>query len=613
MALTRVGQFLQDVRAAMARTRARSDIALLLALWLIYLLPFTEALPFIDGIRDLQFALDIASGESWPLVGPVFANRFHLGPFGYYLQALPLVLGFPLSSVPMFLGALAGSKFFLAYGFGRDWIDRRYGLLFAAALALPGWSGLDFLNTTTPMLVPALLLAAAWSTLRFARGHSVWALFGAALASSLALQSHPSALILALLPAAVCLRQVMLMRSWGLLFAAIGVGLLPLLPALISVARGGWVTLLPQATTVTVAGSGHSLLGWIEAVRGFAIGGPLTTLRTLGSAAWGSLLAWTTLLWSLAGMALLGRRLAGNRQARQLAGVFFATLVLVFAARSNTPWYFMQVLTLAWGAAAAWGWHQQPRAQAWVMATALVLALVQGCLLRAHLARGEGGFASVELMDVRAARGLRGDSLPPWISVRHWEALAELLCADPTRSLALHGALARAVDDQGGLAARGRCDLEKLRLGGTADRHWLGLPRALWSALQWSPQAKIGSIGVFTPDRVFGSDGHPLADPHRYPLRAVLAGAAATQSLHLRTADDALLVISQLSPTLGFWSVEELRLNGVAIAPLHVDSGMRAYRAAGDGQGWANWELRISASSLSWVDIVSVRPQHSAP
>lgn len=607
------GQIAHDDGTRSFRGVPLADVALLMLLWLIYLLPFTEALPFIDGIRDLQFALDIARGESWPLIGPVFANRFHLGPFGYYLQALPLAFGLPLSAVPIFLGAIAGSKFFLAYGFGREWIDRRYGLLFAAALALPGWSGLDFLNTTTPLLVPALLLAAAWCALRFLRGGAESTLYGSALAISLALQSHPSALVIALIPAAVCLRQVIAGRRWRALATAIGIGVLPLFPVLIAVSQSGWGIVLPQATTVTVAGSGHSLAGWMEALRGFAYGGPLTTLRTLGSADYGDVLAQATLILSLTGLFLLAAAARRDRRARLLGLLLIGVALMVFGARSNTPWYFLHPLTLAWAAAVAFGWHRWPHVRStWVIA-ACTLAVLQAVLLRAHLAKGEGGFASAELMDVRVARGERGPQFPPWISIRHWNALAGLLCTDGARTLALHGALARAVDDQGGLAARALCSIDQLRLGGVAERHWIGLPRAAWAALQWSPQAKIGSIGVFQPDQVFSSGSHVLADPHRYPLRAPLGGADASRQFHLRLRGDAILTISQLSPALAYWAVDEIRADALAVAPLHVDSGMQVYRAGGDPARWVDWSFTVRASAQPWVDIVSVRPQHSMP
>jgi hypothetical protein len=562
-------------------------------------------------VRDLQFALDIARGEAFPLVGPVFGNRFHLGPAFHYLQALPLLLGLPLSAVPMFLGALAGAKFALAYGFGREWVDRRYGLLFAAALALPGWSGLDFLNTTTPLLVPALLLVTCWCALRFVRAGRGAALLGCALSASLALHAHPAAAAVVVVPAFLCLQRLVREQRWALLAAGIGIGLLPLAPALLAIVKFGSAAVLPQAHTVTVSGSGHSIVGWIDALRGFALGGPLTTLRVLGSASFGGALAAVTLAVSICGLALLAMRAAHDCRARGLGSLLIGVAIVVFAARSNTPWYFMHALTLVYAAALAYGWHhRQAGTRAWI-GGAIALALAQGALVHAHLARGEGNFASIELMDVRRASGERGPALPPWISIRHWQALADVLCADPTRTLALHGALARAVDDQGGLAARAQCDLEHVRLGGAAERHWVGLPQALWSTLQWSPRARIGSIGLFPAASVVAGQGQRIADPRRYPLRAALVGEAVTEALTFTTSSDALLVVSQLSPALAHWRIDAVLADGAPIDPIYSDSSLLAYRATGSGV--VTWSLRVSASFPEWVDIVTLEPQHSSP
>jgi hypothetical protein len=214
-------------------------------------------------------------------------------------------------------------------------------------------------------------------------------------------------------------------------------------------------------------------------------------------------------------------------------------------------------------------------------------------------------------MDVRRANGERGPDLPPWISIRHWSALADLLCADSTHALALHGALARAVDDQGALAARAQCDLQHLRLGGTAERHWVGLPRALWSLLQWSPWAKIGSIGVFPAATVVSSPGQLIADPRRYPLRAALVGELVEEEFFLTTAGDSLLVVSQLSPALAHWRIDSVLADGEPIDPIYSDSSLFAYRAT--GIDLVHWSLRVSASSPEWVDIVTIAPQHSPP
>jgi hypothetical protein len=587
---------------------------LLFAMSVIYLLPFVHALPFIDGVRDMQMALGIARGELWPLTGPVFGNRFHLGPVGYYLQALPLWLGLPVSAIPAFLGLIACSKFALAYGLGRDWIDRRYGLLFASALLLPGWSGLDVLNTTTPLLVPALLLIALWCGLRFVRDRTAAALPALALACSLAVHAHPSALVVALFPALACAMRAIRERRWGLLALAIAAALLPLLPALYALARSGWGAVLSDAVTVVVPGSGHSVQGWLEAARGFALGGPLTTLRTLGSAEQGYLWAGLTLAVSGTGLLRLVwvASIDRDRRALGLGLALMIVAVLVFGARSNTPWYFLHPLSLVWAAACAYGWYRGAHGSAIFVSAAIGLGALQSFGLFHHLARGEGSFATIELLDIRQAHGERGPVLGPWISLDHWSALGALLCADAPARLALHGWLAAVVDDQGALAARAQCSVSELRLGGAADRHWIGLPRQLWSPLNWSPESKIGSLGLFRSGQVIApTKGQLLADPRNYPLRSSVEAAPQWREYSIPVTAGGLLTVSRLSVLTNLVALELRTATGSLLSPVYQDAIGRAYLLEPGAE--LPWTLRVQSTAPEWVDIVLLAPQHSPP
>lgn len=582
---------------------------ILALLTLIYLIPFTYALPFGDGIRDLQVASDIARGISYPLLGPVFANRFHAGPVGYYLQALPLWFGLSLSTVPLFLGMLASSKFLLAYGFGKEWIDRRFGLLLALALALPGWSGMDFLNTTTPLLVPALVLADMWCTLRFVRRQSTCALLGAALTASLAVHAHPGAVVFVSVLAGICVWHAARARRWGSLIGATGVAILPWLPALVAVARSGWRVLLPaESPTVVVPGSGHSLIGWFEAARGFALGGPLTTLRALGSESWGTFLAWLSFTTAAVGLLLLLWAAVARKDtsARWLVALLAGVTMAVFAARSNTPWYFVQPLTLAYALAVAYGWRQLPQAISTFPVIALGLAAMQSGGVFQHLQRGEGGVVTVELMDIRVARGERGPTPGIWVSVRHWPELATFLCAESSRPTALHGELAIVVDDQGALAAREACDVTQLRLGGAAERHWVGVPRAIWSTLEWSPSVKIASLGVFEAGVVAATEiGHALSDPRRYPRRATIASPPVTREYRIEAPSDHVLLVGRLSPVLATFNVVAATADGQPVTAFYRDAFTQAFRRPQANMATTIWTVQVTSNDPEWVDIVT--------
>ncbi len=593
----------------------RSAAATVLALsTLIYLIPFIEALPFSDGIRDLQVASDIARGIAYPLLGPVFGNRFHAGPVFYYLEALPMWFGLSVSTVPLFLGMLASSKFVLAYGFGREWIDPRFGLLLASALALPGWSGMDFLNTTTPLLVPALVLADMWCTLRFVRRQSTSALLGAALTTSLAVHAHPGAVAFVSVLAGICVWHAASARRWTALIGAAGVAILPFVPALIGVARSGWQALFPAVMpTAVVPGSGHSVIGWYEAARGFALGGPLTTLRTLGSENWGALLAWLSCIAALVGLLLaLWAAVARNDvRARWLMALLALVAVTVFAARSNTPWYFVHPVTLAYALAVAYGWRQLPRAMWLFPLIALGLAAMQGGLVFRHLQPGEGGVVTAELMDIRVARGERNPTPGTWVSARHWPRLAAFLCAESSRPTALHGELAVVVDDQGAFAAREACDVARLRLGGAAERHWVGVPRAIWSALEWSPRVTIASLGVFEAraDAVAATAiGHAISDPHRYPMRETISGPVVTREYRIEAPSDHVLLVGRLTPALATFHVEVVTADGQPVSALYRDAFAQAFRGRGANTATTTWTVQVTTNDPAWIDVVAFGP-----
>ena len=583
--------------------------ALLALLTLIYLIPFTYALPFGDGIRDMQVASDIARGISYPLLGPVFANQFHAGPVFFYLQALPLWFGMPLSAAPLYLGLLASSKFLLAYGFGEEWIDRRFGLLLALALALPGWSGMDFLNTTTPLLVPALVLADMWCTLRFVRRQSTFALLGAALMTSLAVNAHPGAIVFVPVLAGICVWHAAKARRWGSLIGAAGVAILPLLPSLVAVARSGWQVLLPaESPTVAVPSSGHSLIGWGEGVRGFALGGPLTTLRALGSEDWGTFLAWLSFTTAAVGLLLLmwAASFRKDIRARWLVALLAYVAVAVFAARTNTPWYFVHPLTLVYALAVAYGWRQLPPAISTFSVIALGLGTVQSVGVFQHLQRGEGGGVTAELMDIRVARGERGPTLGVWVSVRHWPELAAFLCAESSRPTALHGELAVVVDDQGALAARETCDVTQLRLGGTAERHWVGVPRAIWSNLEWSPSVKIASLGVFEAGVVAANEtGHALSDPRRYPRRAASASPLVTREYRIEAPSDHVILVGRLSAALATVNEVVATADGQPVTAFYRDAFAQAFRRIKANMPTTIWTVRVTSNDPAWVDVVT--------
>src|SRR5512140_855961 len=91
-----------------------------------------------DSARDMAEAYAIRTGAAIPLHGPILAASIHLGPLWFYLLAVPMRLFDSWLAVGIFVALLCSLQFPLAYATGRRLVDRRFGLLWCALLALPG-------------------------------------------------------------------------------------------------------------------------------------------------------------------------------------------------------------------------------------------------------------------------------------------------------------------------------------------------------------------------------------------------------------------------------------------------------------------------------------------
>ena len=111
-----------------------------------------------DTNRDVFFAEQIASGSFFPLSGPEINGMLHLGPLWYYILALAMWLVPNAAAVTGAMTAMSSLQFPLAYYVGRRFGSAREGMLFALALALPGFMNIAFASLTHPIVVPSAFL-----------------------------------------------------------------------------------------------------------------------------------------------------------------------------------------------------------------------------------------------------------------------------------------------------------------------------------------------------------------------------------------------------------------------------------------------------------------------
>ena len=127
------------------RALSRWPSAVIVFAMVTYLCCAPFAISHLDFARDIGVALGIASGERWPLYGPLLNGNLHLGPAWYYLLAVPLWLTHSWIVVVLMIALIAALKFPLAYALGSRLVDPWFGVLWALMLGLPGWNSLDVL------------------------------------------------------------------------------------------------------------------------------------------------------------------------------------------------------------------------------------------------------------------------------------------------------------------------------------------------------------------------------------------------------------------------------------------------------------------------------------
>ena len=131
-------------------------IALLMA---AYVAGYAWSAPNTDSADELLRAYEIRHAIAFPLEGPPLGGVLHLGPFWFYLTAAPLFIEHSWLAAALFIGFVCSLKFPLAYWCGKRLMDEDFGVLWAAALFLPGWTTVEQLVFLNPNGVAMAMLA----------------------------------------------------------------------------------------------------------------------------------------------------------------------------------------------------------------------------------------------------------------------------------------------------------------------------------------------------------------------------------------------------------------------------------------------------------------------
>ena len=478
------------------RPMARVFVA---ALFLAYVAAFAWSLSIPDTSRDAFIAYGIRHGVNYPLEGPYLGipSAVHLGPLWYYLVAIPLWVSDSWLAFVLFQGILCGLKFVLAWHCGRKLVSERFGLLWAAALALPGWTTMEVMipfNASVAETASLLILAAYLHC----RDHpdSRRAIFMLGLAIGAAPHAHPT-----IAPLAVT-GLLAVHRSWKMgvrpvsqFFVLVAGALVLFAPYIASQAVNGWPDWSSARGYVASQFSISQLALAPQLLFAQVYSGPRFAVEDLAGWPHGLAAVMGAACLALIVIACIATLLRGERtDIRSLAAFAGVTLALVpwlLLLRPTTPFYFLNVLAPATAGIVAMGAETiakwAPRLRFGVVSAGSLVALQVIVLVGIARNVEQGGSGtSAQALDVKDFQATQNFA-DIWFPAAGRRDLGDILCR--SRPVTLHGALAFVEDRSVGMDGLFECrSSEFVALGGSAgSRHLVGLTHREWKMLDIEP------------------------------------------------------------------------------------------------------------------------------
>jgi len=579
-----------------------------------------------DTSRDLYFAQRIASGSLWPLMGPTINSIDHLGPIWYYVLALPLVVVPNAAAVTGFMAAISSLQFPLAYAVGRRILDARFGILFAASLAIPGWIIYSFAAMTHTLAVIPSILFGALATLRYREAPSTSRALLVGLAGVCMVNAHPTALLLLGLMLLACAMRAraprMLVLQGAVVAAPIALSVAPMLYAEWAIRAAGGGSVASYAGQDIHVPPPSETIRLVYAVLYF---GPQYASRFLGGLSGATtrhLMHVYELLLALSCIGLGFSLFAGTRsRTLVLAGtavVFLEAMFLCAVRRDMPPWMVYALVpalafVIALGIAAIADRNVLVRgvvilsiavAIAWTFA--IYLRIADNPLDHADVLASAGKRGIWDVRDYeKAAYHYRLERIP----FRDLFALGKPLC----KPVSLFGHYGYLVDSTYAVSVFEACGTaEQVRFGGLAEparTALLGFDRSVWQTLGASPQYWIGPLGVTERFEILQSPT-PLAPvtPELSNWPRVLSGDARRVVLRADASRDSIVVLSHRTNRYLPFRLIAAKADDRTIDPVYSDVTTIAFRApaAGASSDTARWTFELEANP-DYVDVLTLR------
>ncbi len=588
-----------------------------------YVAGYAWSAPNTDTADELLRAYEIRHALAYPLEGPFLGGALHFGPLWFYLTALPLWISQSWLAVALFIGFVCSLKFPLAYLCGRKLIDADFGLLWAAAMFVPGWASLEqlvFLNPNAVAAAALLVLAIALRGLERKIEWPTFAALGVALAA--AIHVHPTSAPVFILVAPVLWAHHRRGRSVLGPSAAIAAGfVVPFIPYAVSQIRGGFADWGSAGAYLSGQVVPANIVNAPAVIAGYVLAGPAVIAEYL--------LRWEAGRAAMLGvaMAIAASAAAGgcfHPRARPRLLLLVAAL-LVFAAwiacmRPTTPVQFIWILGPVVAALVAIGLWSLGRIVAlrplvWaIVAASVAFNLLAIGAMALTVRDGEGHLPS-QVMDIknRLPGSVYRDVWFPALSHRE---LGRLLC--DAGEVSLHGHLAYIADKDLGLDTLFVCnDRSRLSLvGSAAPRHYFGMTRAFWRALQGTPECWLGSLGLARDTApLLARKPLALADGSTYMPRQLAREPAATTILSVTAPRRAGVMVTNVLDGYERFQIVAAEAAGQTVSPLAQNDLSALFAAPPGSPDLVPWAFTVLSTNPQAIDVVAVdrAPRSAVP
>ena len=570
--------------------------------------------PSTDTADELLKAYGIRHALAYPIEGPFLGGALHFGPLWFYLTALPLWISQSWLGVALFIGFVCSLKFPLAYLCGRKLIDADFGLLWAAAMFVPGWASLEQLVFLNPNGVAAAALLVLAIALRAIEKQSDWPTFAAfGLALAVAMHVHPTSAPVFILVAPVLWAHYRRGQSLPGAVVAIPAGFLVLfLPYVVSQIGGGFADWRSASAYVSDQVVLANIVNAPKVIQNDVLGGPAVIAEYL-------------LHWRPDRSALLGAAMA-VAVSTSVAGwlhpvsrhrlLLFVVALLIFAAwiacmRPTTPLQFTWVLGPVVAGLVAIGFWSLGRVPAlrplvWGIVAASVAFNVLAIRAMAFTVRQGEGHLPSRVMDIK-------NGLPHaiyrdvWFPALGHGELGRILCE--AGDVSLHGHLAYIADKDLGLDALFACnDRSRLSLvASDAPSHYFGMTRLFWRALGGPPDCWVGSLGLtrhVTP--LLERKPLPLAQELTDLLRRLPRNPIATTTFSVTAPGRAGVMLTNVLGGYESFQVVSAMAAGHAVTPIAENDLSSLFASPASGPDVVQWTFSVLTSNPQAIDVVSV-------